>query len=395
MDQHAVVQHAPNYSGRPDLLRGFVGGSWEGTGVCGDSTAGFPAVRPPDAGGAGDRGADLWLLHRLLDGHALCRRPAAQHCRSTLGGTRFSRPLPFYLFDLPFYSEVLEFVFVLAVLCALVFWATALGWKLWARGTSARTFEEGPRLLLLHGASRASFVRILSAILLLGFAALVFLGNYDLTNHNSHAFMTGADYVDAKVTLPLRWLLIVAIFAALPLAWTARYLKAAILVASFFILQLVLPSIIGAVYVRPNEISIERPYIERHIQATSVAFGLDRKATERPFAASAQQTVDPVQDATLLDNVRLWDLRAYNATITQIQALRPYYTFPNTDVDRYFIDGRIKQVLVSPRELDVSQLSAAANQSWINPRFIYTHGIGVVVSEVNKITPDGPARPAR
>jgi uncharacterized protein len=91
----------------------------------------------------------------------------------------------------------------------------------------------------------------------------------------------------------------------------------------------------------------------------------------------------------LLANIRLWDLRAYSATITQIQALRPYYTFPDTDVDRYFIDGHIKQVLVSPREIDVSQLSAEASQSWINPRFIYTHGFGAVVSEVNKITPDG------
>ena len=91
----------------------------------------------------------------------------------------------------------------------------------------------------------------------------------------------------------------------------------------------------------------------------------------------------------MLENVRLWDLRAYNATITQIQALRPYYTFPDTDVDRYFVNGRIKQVLLSPREIDVSQLSAEASESWINPHFIYTHGFGVVVSEVNKITPDG------
>jgi hypothetical protein len=104
---------------------------------------------------------------------------------------------------------------------------------------------------------------------------------------------------------------------------------------------------------------------------------------------SAQATVDPVQDSTLLDNVRLWDLRAYNSTITQIQALRPYYTFPDTDVDRYFPNGRIKQVLLSPREIDVTQLSEGASQSWINPRFIYTHGFGVVMSEVNKITPDG------
>src|SRR6202161_1002146 len=100
-----------------------------------------------------------------------------------------------------------------------------------------------------------------------------------------------------------------------------EYKNAAILVMSFFVLQLALPGMVHAVYVRPNEISIERPYIERHIQATSIAFGLNRNATERPCAASVQATVDPVQDATLIENVRLWDLRAYSATIGQIQAL--------------------------------------------------------------------------
>ena len=308
----------------------------------------------------------------------------------------FSRGLPFYLFDLPFYSQVLGFVFFLAVLCALVFWATARGWQLAERFRFGHLLGSGPgktlviepNTLLLPGATRAGFVRVISIIVLLGFAAWVYLGNYELLL-NSHAFMTGADFVDQKVTLPLRWILIVAAVGAIPLVSTRRYKKALFLVSSFFLLQLILPVLVHAVYVRPNEISIERPYIERHIQATRIAFDLDRNSLERPFETSGQATVNPVQDATLLENVRLWDLRAYNATITQIQALRPYYAFPETDVDRYFPNGHIKQVLLSARELDVSQLSAEASQSWINPHFIYTHGFGAVMSEVNKITPDG------
>ena len=332
---------------------------------------------------------DYWTIMRFFGSRGVTLPPA------TWKDQVFSRALPFYLFDLPFYSEVLGFVFVLAILCALVFWATARGWQLAEHfrrgqlsGRSPKTLDLGPQALLLPGATRAGFVRVIAVILLLGLATWVFLGNYKLL-FNSHAFMTGADYVDQKVTLPLRWLLIIAALSALPLVWTSRYKKAIGLLMAAFILRLVLPGIVRAVYVRPNEISIERPYIERHIQATTVAFGLNRSATERPFTASGQETVDAVQDATLLDNVRLWDLRAYTATITQIQALRPYYTFPATDVDRYFIKGRIKQVLLSPRDIDVSQLSGEARQSWINPRFIYTHGFGVVVSEVNKITPDG------
>ena len=325
---------------------------------------------------------DYWTVMRFFGSRGLTLPPDAWRDQV------FSRPLSFYMFDLPFYSEVLWFVFALAILCALIFWATARGWQLWMSGGGLSTLDRRARALMLPGASRTGFVRIIVALLLLGLAALFFLGNYDLL-FSSHAFMTGADYVDAKVTLPLRWLLIIAVLAALPLAWTSRYKKAAVLVATFFILQLVLPVIVSAIHVRPNEISIERPYIERHIQATADAFGLNRNATERPFTASGRQTVDAVQDATLLDNIRLWDLRAYGATITQIQALRPYYIFPSTDVDRYFPKGHIEQVMLSPREIDVNQLSAEASQSWVNPRFIYTHGFGVVVSEVNKITPDG------
>ncbi len=332
---------------------------------------------------------DYWTVMRYIGARGIAAPAGAWKDQV------FSRGLPFYLFDVPFFSEILAFVFTLAILCALVFWATARGWQLLESfrygqllDGPSRTLVLGPESLLLPGATRAGFVRIISVIFLLGFAAWVYLGNYELLL-TPHAFMTGADYVDQKVTLPLRWLLIVVTLGAVPLVWTRRYKQAVVVVAGFFMLQLAVPAVVQAVYVRPNEISIERPYIQRHIQATSIAFGLNRKATERPFDASGQPSVDPVQDATLLDNVRLWDLRAYNATITQIQALRPYYTFPATDVDRYYINGEIKQVLLSPREIDVSQLSAGASQSWINPRFIYTHGFGAVLSEVNKITPDG------
>ncbi|MCL6545943.1 MAG: UPF0182 family protein, partial [Bryobacteraceae bacterium] len=90
----------------------------------------------------------------------------------------------------------------------------------------------------------------------------------------------------------------------------------------------------------------------------------------------------------LLDNVRLWDWRAFHDTITQIQALRPYYVFADTDVDRYIIDGQLRQVMLTPRELDIRQL-ADAQTRWINPHFIYTHGYGMVMAEANRITAEG------
>ena len=90
----------------------------------------------------------------------------------------------------------------------------------------------------------------------------------------------------------------------------------------------------------------------------------------------------------LLDNVRLWDWRPFHDTVTQMQALRPYYAFHGTDVDRYTIDGKYRQVLLSSRELDINQLPGTQS-SWINPHFIYTHGYGLVLAEVSRITPEG------
>lgn len=332
---------------------------------------------------------DFWVVMSYAGSRGIAHPPDAWK------DPVFGRALTFYLFDLPFFSELLGFLFGLTILCVLVFYATARGWQLsdrfrrWRQsGGSPEQFELDPGALLLPGATSAGFLRVMGALLLVGVAAWVWLGNYELLL-NHHAFMTGADYVDEKMTLPLRYVLVVVALIGIPLVWTGRYVHAVAAIVAAFGLHLVAPGIVRAVYVRPNEISIERPYIERHIEATRSAFGLGRRATERVFSASTHESVDAAQHATLLENIRLWDWRAYSDTITQIQALRPYYTFPDTDVDRYTIDGRIKQVLLSPRELDVRQLPADARQSWVNPHLVYTHGFGVVVSEVNKTTPDG------
>jgi hypothetical protein len=100
-------------------------------------------------------------------------------------------------------------------------------------------------------------------------------------------------------------------------------------------------------------------------------------------------TIDTSKHKPLLDNVRLWDWKPFHDTVTQMQALRPYYAFHEPpDVDRYTIDGQYRQVLLSSRELDINQLPGTQS-SWINPHFIYTHGYGLVLAEVSKITPDG------
>ncbi|HWQ75430.1 MAG TPA: UPF0182 family protein, partial [Syntrophomonas sp.] len=93
-----------------------------------------------------------------------------------------------------------------------------------------------------------------------------------------------------------------------------------------------------------------------------------------------------------IDNIRLWDWQPLQDTYKNLQELRPYYTFNDVDIDRYTIDGRYRQVMLSAREMEdiykSTEMSPQA-KTWINQRLMYTHGYGVVMSPVTEIAQEG------
>lgn len=305
----------------------------------------------------------------------------------------FGRDLAFYLFDLPFLRLLVKYLFTLAFVGAVVFWLAGRGWQVFgqfrrfrAEGGQLEEFDLGPQPLLLPGATQTNFAKILACIALAGGAAWFYLGQFGLLL-SDHSFMVGMDYLDEVWRLPLRWLVVVALLLAIPLIATSRYKAMAYLVGGSFVLHAGAPVAVQALYVGPNELKLEREYIERHIQATRQAYAIDA-GKEEFLELSDSPSLDVEANATLIDNIRLWDEKAYTDTITQLQALRLYYRFADMDIDRYQIDGKVKQLLLSPREIDVDALSSEA-RNWINRHWVYTHGYGVVTSEVNRTTPEG------
>ncbi len=299
----------------------------------------------------------------------------------------FHLPLSFYLFDLPFYSDLRGYLLAVTVVCMLVYWATARFWQLRYRWPELREMRElDASIFRLAGGLESKFLRGGAAIALIGLAARFYLGRFEMVL-NEHGFLVGMDYVDDHIGLPMQWLVIAASLAAAGLVWAGRWVLAGSMALTLLV-QFAVPRLVSFLYVKPNEISLERPYIESHIHATRAAYGLEKHVRETEFKASPEGRFDARKHQNLLDNVRLWDWRPFHDTVTQIQALRPYYLFADTDVDRYNIDGRYRQVLLAPRELDIRQVSDART-SWINSRFIYTHGYGIVLADVSKIKPDG------
>lgn len=329
---------------------------------------------------------DSWTVARFTGGLAVDAQDAWRD-------PVFQLPLKYYFFHVPFYGVLLRLLLVATIFTAVIYWLTARLWSLRSRipeWTPEAGLQFDLRDLNLGGALETRFIRVAGGVFLLALAVRFFLTRYELL-YQDHSSLVGMDWTAETVTMPLLWACMAAAVLGAVGLFAGKW-KLLLLLPVTVALYLIVPSILYTLYVRPSEITIQAPYITRHIAATREAYGLTVRSKEIEFPASQAAPVDPNRHRALFNNVRLWDWRAFHDTITQIQALRPYYVFHDSDVDRYMIDGQLRQVLLSPRELDVNQLPGDARSRWINPHFIYTHGYGMVVAEAARITPDGLPR---
>ncbi len=162
----------------------------------------------------------------------------------------------------------------------------------------------------------------------------------------------------------------------------------AVLFLTWFIALVAIPGLFQWLRVQPNEITFEVPYISNNIHLTRYGFGLNNiEEREYPVTGNfSQTTVD--SNPAIFDNIRLWDWHALQAVYKQFQEIRLYYEFTDVDVDRYSYNNKYKQVMISPRELEVNNLPQQS-QTFVNRIFKYTHGFGVTLASVSEFTPQG------
>jgi hypothetical protein len=317
-----------------------------------------------------------------------------------------NRDTAFYLFVLPLYDAT----YILLIFVALVALAS------WAVATFVRVGEQGFRLQTggVLDASRERRYGALywsAAALLVALAWGKFLDRFHLM-YSTLGVVAGPGWTDVHVRLPayaimIVLLLLLAMFLVVPPARrlaaraTRRFelgveidrvaplmVSAVVVVVAWFLLLLVAPGLLQWLRVQPNEITVERPYILNNIEFTSRGFKLDA-VEEREFPVSEQFNEQMVQaNQGTFDNVRLWDWRALDSVYKQFQEIRLYYEFRDVDVDRYTVDGDYRQVMVSAREMELSNLPVQS-QTFVNRRFKYTHGHGVTLTTVHEFTPEG------
>ncbi|MEK7861060.1 MAG: UPF0182 family protein, partial [Chloroflexota bacterium] len=258
--------------------------------------------------------------------------------------------------------------------------------------------QAGARLALPLARPARAHLSILAALFLALLAAGYLLDQLDLL-FRVDPVLTGAGYTSVNARLPALTILtvIVAIGALLALAnavartiWLLGGALALWLVASVVLLG-VYPGLVETFLVRPDQLNRERPYLERHIQATREAYGLGSADESLINPADTPRPEDVRPSLTDTDAVRLWDWRPLLDAYQQLQALRQYYAFYDVDVDRYQIGGRELPVMLAARELDPARLPREA-RTWQNIYLVYTHGFGAVMTPVGGVTNEGLPR---
>lgn len=295
----------------------------------------------------------------------------------------FGKDMGFYIFQLPLFELIYQFVMALLV---VNFLAAAAVYTLGGLASYAPgRLQVHPRAISHLSALVAGFFGLKAW----GYA----LNAYQLV-YSPRGVAFGASYADVHANLPaLRVLLVLAIAAAV-LALVSVFRRVLVQLVSGMVLMAIASVLLGVAWptvvqnfvVKPSEIQKETPYIRYNIASTRRAYDLNSIKTQVYPAHHELTAADVTADNPTIANTRLWDWRVLGQTYQQLQGLRSYYQFDEMDVDRYNIGGQMRQVMIAAREINYTKLP---QQTWINQHIKYTHGYGVTVSPAARVGPDG------
>jgi len=297
----------------------------------------------------------------------------------------YGKDISFYLFSLPAFIALKNWLLLTLVLSALI-----AGAIYWVKGAI--------RLDVRHRVVSAAAGAHGSVLLGIFFAIEAWsfnLDRFELLN-DDNGVVVGAGYTDVHLQLPILVALIglccaaaVASFINVRLRLIRIPVVSAVLIfGTAFLLAPLAASAFQRVYVKPNELQLESPYISDNIALTREAYNLTNVVV-KPFTADQSLSYQSLEDnRATIDNIRLWDWQPLLDTYAQLQEIRTYYKFHDADIDRYMLGGKYQQVMLSARELESSLLPPNA-QTWVNLHVLFTHGNGVVMSPVTRTSPEG------
>jgi uncharacterized membrane protein (UPF0182 family) len=298
---------------------------------------------------------------------------------------QFKLDIGFYLFDLPFYLQLVSYllsVVIFALIPTLIVHLVYGGIKFNGRNSQLS------KTARIQVAGLASLIMVLLGL-------NIWLGQYETMTSPSGLF-TGATYSDVNAAIPAAQILtaiafvvaLLFIVVAVIAKWRLAILGTGLMLVTSILLAGVWPGIVHTFQVVPNERTLESEFIQRNIEATRAAYGLDQVETIAYDAKTTATSGALKEDAQTAAQIRIIDPNLVSSSFKQLEQYRQYYNFVNhLDVDRYIINGKTQDTVLAVRELNQSGLGSS--QSWYNNTIVYTHGYGLVAAYGNKRSEDG------
>ncbi|CAB4849086.1 MAG: UPF0182 family protein [Actinobacteria bacterium] len=306
---------------------------------------------------------------------------------STLFGQtdpQFGKDISFYAFDLPFLKFFLGFGFTILIISLIV----------------------NIVVHYIYGGLRASFAQSTDSarrhlMFFLGTLALLKAGAYSIDKYSlatkSDSLITGLKYTDVNAIVPAKTILTYIALATAVLffismfrsGWSLPFIAFGAMLGASFVIGGLYPSFVQQFQVKPSELQRETPYIQRNLDSTRTAYGLDNVKFSDYAAIDNPSLASLTEDAGTISNIRLLDPALISPTFSQLQQIRGFYAFPDTlDIDRYTIDGVKRGTVVAVREVNLAGL-ADDQRNWFNDHLVFTHGYGVVAAYENTAQSDG------
>ncbi len=299
----------------------------------------------------------------------------------------FGKDLSYFMLKRDFYIEMAD-IFVLLMVALLIYTAVAY------LGMYAAGGMEGTPLSVFR--SKAVFGHCAALVFLMGaLKALTYRFTAEGLVYSETAGVTGAGYTDVKIRLPFYtaapYIICVLLIVGMVLLFRGR-IKGVIITAAIFPALLVLLSVVTLFVhnfiVAPEEVAMEQPYIESNMKYTKMGFNL-HNVEERTFPVATDLTAEDIaNNAETIENIRITDLPSTLSVANSSKSIRDYYTFTDSDIVPYVVNGKKTAINITPRELDAEKLPETS-KNYINLRLRYTHGYGVVANKINQVTEDG------
>lgn len=303
----------------------------------------------------------------------------------------FNKDVSFYVFKLPLYNFVLQsLTFSLTAIFIL-----SLMFYLFTGLIKVRGNPVHRGAIHIPRAIRKFWATMVGALFIF-FGLQRYLAMYAVM-YSQNGYVYGAGYTDIHVAVPLAK--IMAILAVLCGIVSLLYFfindhRLVIGAVAVYMACALVGSLAYSLVqynVSNNEFIKEKPYIEQEIKFTRMAYNLSNIKI-RDYPGTADITMDDInKNRSTVDNIRLNDPDTLETVLSQNQGLRYYYRFNDIDVDRYMIDGKYREVLLSPREISDQALTEKAG-TFVNLTMRYTHGYGAVATMANEIDDTGYAR---